>query len=900
MSEVDGWLSLWGKSKGLERPYPLAKHLLDTAAWAGLVWDRWLATTGRGWATELLGDDARRTFQLLAGLHDLGKADAVFQHQLGRDPRARPAWLERRILDDVQGHVVQPHTRHEAVTGTVLADHGCPLGAAVLSGHHGRWPTRLETGSGDQRAVAAYRTASAQHYGTAHNALVHTVLAALGLDRIPQLGIRRDLAALLPALTGAITVADWLASDERFVHGGEEVTLVPHEPGAYLQRRREDAELESDEILGRPVVRRGTFPELFSGRRPRGVQTWTDITTPAGGLTVVMVPPGEGKTEAALQLHSRLDGEHAFFFGLPTTATADAMFDRVHAFYGAEQPTLARLAHGRAALHAFYDPARARPIGVHDEDDHGHGLTPGSWFRGPHRALAAPVTVGTCDQALAAALSHRYVTVRLASLSAKHVVLDEVHTYDPYQQELLYRLLGYLGAARTPVTLLSATLPTEQLRRTVTAYTAGWHRFATDHPKPDLPDVAPYPGVVTTDEAGAVQIVADVPVRRGYKHRLELVGVDGERERRAEQTAQLAATLHGRIGVMVNTVERALRVARLLLDGGHDVVCLHSRMTAGHREAVTRRVLTLHGASSHDAHPPVLVATQVVETSLDLDLDHLVTDLAPATSLVQRSGRQWRHSQPLPQGGWQHPGPVAETRERHVAPVMHVLGAWSSGGGEDLQAGSHLPYSRAELRRTSAALRELPDGLLRVPEDVQTLVDRSYVSLQTLSEVDGDDLVDDLLDQLSQSRAAAQQALSAGVDARDISRSMRRGEWEADPVLHRLTTGTAFRDEAVTRLVHEDGGLTEQVLLLDPSMNTRYSFGGDRSRAERAEGRDEVLEVLRAVAPVGGALGRRLAERAPEWEPGSPALRDLRPILLDDVKDLVRLTELGLERAEVV
>lgn len=890
-------MSLWGKSRGLERPYPLAKHLLDTASWAALVWDCWLATPGRGWATDLLGDNARRKFQLLAGLHDLGKADAIFQHQLNRDQGARPEWLGPRILGDVQSPLLQPHTRHEAMTGTVLADHGCPLGAAVLSGHHGRWPSRLEVGSWHHRTVRAYRSSSMDYYGSTHGALVKAVLTALELDRVPQLQIDRDLAALLPALAGAITVADWLASDERFVRGGEEVMLVPEEPGAYLKRRWEDAEREADAILGRPVVRRGSFSELFPGLRPRGVQTWTDTLTPTGGLTVVMVPPGEGKTEAALQLHSRLDGEYSFFFGLPTTATADAMFDRVHAFYGAEQPTLARLAHGRAALHAFYDPADAQPVGVHDADDHNYGLTPASWFRGRHRALAAPVTVGTCDQALAAALSHRYVTVRLASLSAKHVVLDEVHTYDPYQQELLYRLLGYLGAARTPVTLLSATLPTEQLRRTLTAYTAGWHRYTPNYAKPVLPDIAPYPGVVTTDRACAVNVVADVPVRRRYDHRIELVRVDGDRERRAEQTANLAADLQGRVGVVVNTVDRALLVARLLLDGGHDVVCLHSRMPAGQREAVTHRILALHGADSRDARPPVLVATQVVETSLDIDFDHLVTDLAPATSLVQRSGRQWRHSQPLPEGGWQHPDIVAATRGQHQAPVMHVLGAWTSDGGRDLEAGSHLPYSRAELRHTSAALRDL-SGILRVPEDVQALVDRSYVSLQTLSEAEPDDhgLLDDVLDQVSRSRAVARRALDAGVDAAEIRRSMRRGEWEADPVLHRLTSGTAFRDDAVTRLAHEDSGPTQQILLLDPAATTPYAFAGKSSQAEQAQSRDNVLAVLRAVVPVGGGLGRRVAERVLPWEPKSPALCDLRPVLLDDVTDLVRLTELGLER----
>lgn len=895
---LGGQLSLWGKRAGLDAPYPLVKHLLDTVAWGGVVWDYWLAAPGRAWAAELLGEHAREAFRLLAGLHDLGKADPVFQHQLNRDRSSRPSWLDPRLLDDVLSKELRESSRHEAATGAAVAARGCPLGAVVLAGHHGRWAPEPDPYQRD--VLAHYRAVANAHYGLARSRLIEVLLQALGLPRVPPLLIDRDLSVLIPALAGAVTVADWLASDEAFVHGGVGVPLALEHPGSYLARRSDEAGKAAPDLLGRPFVRRGAFSALFGGRTPRGVQTWTDRVEPSGGLTVLMVPPGEGKTEAALQLHARLPGEHALFFGLPSTATADAMFERVQAFYGNEEPTLARLAHGRSALHSFYDPTPARPVGVHDEESESVGLTPGSWFRGQHRALAAPVTVGTSDQALAAALSHRYVTVRLASLSTKHVVLDEVHTYDPYQQELLVRLLGYLGAARTPVTLLSATLPSRQLRRAVAAYADGWCRYRAASDRTGLPDVAPYPGVVTTDRDGRVHVVADVEVRRRYVHRVQLVRVDADRAQRARQTADVAARLDGRVGVVVNTVDRALAVAHDLQASGIPVLCLHSRMTASQRDEVTQQVLARHGAGSPEWRPPVLVGTQVVETSLDLDLDHLVSDLAPASSLVQRSGRQWRHSEVFDDGAWNHPKAVAAVRCRADEPVLHVLGAWTEDDDRwDLAAGSHLPYFRGELRRTLAALRALPNGRLRVPGDVQELVDRSYVSFDAMIEDDGDQgLLDDVMDQVAEDRSRARRALEAGVDARELRRSFRWGAWEGNSQLHRLTQGRAFRDDAVTRLTYDDGGPAERVLLLDPAGTTPHAYAGDVDRAQAADERSAVLEVLRAVVPVGGALGRRLRERCLEWDPPATVLRDVVPVRLADVRDLVRLTDLGLERAE--
>ena len=122
------------------------------------------------------------------------------------------------------------------------------------------------------------------------------------------------------------------------------------------------------------------------------------------------------------------------------------------------------------------------------------GLVAHGWLQGKHRGLLAPVGVGTVDQTLSAVLREKYNMVKLAAVANTHVVFDEAHSYDLYQQELFSVLLRWLGLHRAPVTILSATMPSELATKYCSAYLSGWNA-EVELSKQDKLTIA-YPGVV--------------------------------------------------------------------------------------------------------------------------------------------------------------------------------------------------------------------------------------------------------------------------------------------------------------------------------------------------------------------------------------------------------------------
>jgi CRISPR-associated endonuclease/helicase Cas3 len=317
-----------------------------------------------------------------------------------------------------------------------------------------------------------------------------------------------------------------------------------------------------------------------------------------------------------------------------------------------------------------------------------------------------------------------------------------------------------------------------------------------------------------------------------------------------------------------------------------------------HRQrAASAAALAARCGKDAPAGQVTVVATQIAEASLDFDLDVLLTDLAPMPSLIQRLGRQWRHSDPQPGGGWAHPGQLAG---RTGDPVAHLLIAVGSGG---LHPAAHHPYTRAELLKTLTALDDGNRTTLAVPNDIQPLVDAADV---TFADLDAADLEDEswqavLGEHLGTTATAETLAADSGVEVADL-----RAHWAADPRtdghpwLHRLTRGQLWRGEAVTRL--RDPGDVD-LLLYDPTGAHPHAWPGDPGQLPARPPIETLRDVLHHVVPVTGRLAaalRRHAEPAsPEDSTGAPLLGSLLTLPMTALSSLhLRLGDDGLERTE--
>ncbi|MFD9435728.1 CRISPR-associated helicase Cas3' [Streptomyces sp. NPDC060002] len=765
MSSVGGGKpdeSVWGKSRGLDpelAPYPLVRHLLDAAAMALHLWDVYLSGSQRLSIAEGLGfaaepGRARAVVGLCAGLHDIGKLSG-FQFcsrhgseglaaSLGRD-RARMG--SERLGHDVAGMRAAADVLavlgFEADGETVAAERV----AEIIGGHHGRF-YRNEGGGGSPflggPAWARQRAA--------HASAVHSLLDS---PAAPE--SFKPAAAVL--VTGVVIVADWLVSQSDYLRGRQrslQASLAEH----FARSCADAVGLLADAGLVPVRLRRADFAEAYGiDGQPNALQRSVMQELPAaagaggrGGILLVTAAPGDGKSETALEAErvlSEVFGTHGFAFLLPTMATSDQMYGRVAQALTRQSGRGAglTLVHSMAWLNAAYSDEAleaGQQVVTCDGDEVAAGrqrvqadMRPRQWLRGSKRPLLAQFAVGTVDQALMSVLPVRHNALRLLALSGKTFIVDEAHAYDAYMQVLLGRLLNWLGAFGVPVVLLSATLPASVSDGLIKEYLQGAGHRQAILSKRTFP--APYPGWLYVDgsSARATQIselrrreqagersmelhVAVEPVVRGpgaVRDRLAVI----------EYLVELVAAGEGGTALVVcNTVgdaqETYLRLRARFDDRSHAdggmVQLLHARFPGDVREARTMGIAEGMGRTGPRPVRRIVVATQVVEQSLDLDADVVVSDLAPLALLLQRAGRCWRH-----ENWWaRHGYPGGRGRPGWArAPRLVVLDPLAAGGAVPRQWGE--VYSEFLLDKTSAKLGELAGKAVSIPEDVQELVE---------------------------------------------------------------------------------------------------------------------------------------------------------------------------------
>lgn len=469
------------------------------------------------------------------------------------------------------------------------------------------------------------------------------------------------------------------------------------------------------------------------------------MTMPTPGLMIIEAPMGVGKTEAALmavEVLAERTGATGCFVALPTQATSNAMFARVLGWLervpdgsGIGEQTVA-LVHGKAALND--DLRRLRPLGsspglVYGDDADGDGgvqrlrAAASEWARGRKRAALSSFVVGTIDQVLFAALKARHVMLRQLSLMGKVVVIDEVHAADIFMSTFLDLALEWLGAAGTPVVLLTATLPAERRAALWAAYERGRRARRGAEPGPDSAEGGSllldrdigYPSIVTSGLDGPVVDTVDA---RTEASEVEVLRLD-------DSLDVLAALLDEKLAdggcavVVRNTVRRAQETAAFLAArfGERDVTVAHAQFLAADRIRNDDRLVRRFGPPSAGAERPwrhIVVATQVVEQSLDLDFDLMVTDAAPVDLVLQRIGRLHRHER-VP-GQADRPALLRRAR-------CYVTGVDWGATPPRPDGGGAAVYGLWPLLRALAVLDTHLDGVaIRLPQDIARLVQAAY------------------------------------------------------------------------------------------------------------------------------------------------------------------------------
>jgi CRISPR-associated endonuclease/helicase Cas3 len=565
----------------------------------------------------------------LVAAHDIGKISPGF---LLKSAEWRMRWQTILALS-ADGH----ETRHAWTSQKFLAKHYAkpPKWLIAVGGHHGRYLC-----SNAIPAEIAPKSIGGGVFADLRNELLQILENQFG-ELPPAEEIERG--ARLHWFTGFMVFCDWIGSN---------TTWFPHRietcrPQIITEQANKALDAVGNHRHG--VLQAKSFRDLFGFDEPRPLQKSLIDAMDAPGLYIVEAPMGDGKTEAALAGAYRRwteGGERGLYFALPTQLTSNRIRDRVEEFIKrivSEQSALA-LVHGNAWL---YDnrirPLEPQPLGGDAKESDNAGEA-NRWFSDSRRAMLAPFGVGTIDQALMAVVPVKYSALRMFGLGGKVVVIDEVHSYDSFTSALVDRLVKWLIELGGSVVVLSATL-TAARRASLVAAAGAWEENA--------PQNYPLITKVTTGKPVAEHIPMDGPLPADKE--VSIQAFPASDECWMNEVAK-AAKNGACVLVIRNTVELARGTYRALknhcLESGIAFGLIHSRFTQADRaqnETLWTDFLGRDG-SSRPRQGAVLVGTQVLEQSLDIDADLLITDLAPTDLILQRIGRLHRHQRPRPFG----------------------------------------------------------------------------------------------------------------------------------------------------------------------------------------------------------------------------------------------------------
>ena len=860
---------------GSPQYHPVICHLADTAAVAKEIVRSYLSqsaidTLQKGLG--LKGESLIKFCGFIAGSHDLGKVSPAFQFQVSEVGKALVGENIYNLWDNLPPEIKKGKTPHGTVTAKTLPDFLIKLGiekklskklAKIVGGHHGFFPSSADIKALDNSLLAGTKEGS-EWRRFSHEIFIQLQdFVELTASDLPTQC--HNAAAML--IAGLTTVSDWIASNP------DEKTGFPYANARLFAEyaiELPDRARQALTAIGWTKIAPAqplTFGELFPQNPiPRPLQETAielshHLQPPC--LVLVEASMGEGKTEAALYLADRLQhqsGAGGFYIGLPTQATSKAMWERVRSFLGqrySQQAVNLTLSHSAAALDSKYQATVCRLDQVYDREER---VVAGEWHTARKRTMLSPYGVGTIDQALMGAVRSRHQFVRLFGLAGRTVILDEIHAYDLYTGTLLERFLEWLALLGSPAIALSATLPAGTRARLVNAYAAGCGMVESELTP------AEYPRITALTSQGA--IVKSFQASPHVTRTLDLNWVEEE-----NWIAELVLKLTdgGCAAVICSTVARAQAVFDRLREyfPETDLGLFHGRFLFKDRERIEAECLEKFGKDSNNRpHRYVLVATQVIEQSLDVDFDLMITDIAPIDLLLQRSGRLHRHPERNP------------NRSHHLkTPTLWIIKPQLSDRQQiDFDAAGYI-YDRHVLLRT-------------------------WFMLRTLTTLQLPNLMDELIESVYDLDMAIPQALTA-IEQTDWQESLtdyRQDCQEQKTLAQNVYLPPARQDakpEHFTRQGEEDdeNAIAAMTRLGEPSVTTIFVSQSEAKRliSSKHPNLPQIRELLGCSTRISkrGLVNALLAQQnPPAWK--SALLRNCRYVMVNDSK-IARMGEWELE-----
>lgn len=603
----------------------------------------------------------------LAALHDIGKMTPAFQQKIHR---------AIGLTVDLGKPMIERDSGHAYNSGILLASLGRDF-ANMAAAHHGSSFRDTSARDIDNEELGG------KNWTMRREELIEKLKQALEL---PACDLTHIPARIQPPMLGAVTLADWLSSGLDLISGAKPVP----------------------EMFKDAVEQAGFFPyELKKGLRfrdvfgnkfePNKLQRIFCKNIEPGGIYVIESEMGSGKTEAALYAAYRLLERNAatgIYFAMPTQLTSEKIHDRLNNFLkailAAPAAHSALLIHGDAWLDWQF----------HQSSESGYEVQrdPDSWFQSKKRALLAPFGAGTIDQALMAIINVKYRSLRAFGLAGKVVIIDEVHSYDDYTGSLIRQLIEELRCWGCTVLILSATL--------TRAARAGF-------------------ALMPAAQAGYPLVTANLPSVGSKTYEFKaisssevIVDCHGD-EPRAMRDALAKAQTGQQVLWIENTVDTAQHVYAAFRTAAPQIEMglIHSRFPTGERNFKEGRWVELLGRNGGGERMKcgrILVGTQILEQSIDIDADFLVSRLAPCDMLLQRIGRLWRHRS------------LDRLRSAGAERRATILADPAFGDPEKLAASAAvaLPYAPYVLYRTYLAWRGL--HRLKLPDDIRPLLEEVY------------------------------------------------------------------------------------------------------------------------------------------------------------------------------